>query len=551
MFPPAITKEDFLCAVDLIFSTIVQHDLTACHSNLRIETIFGDYERQKLASLPRDQRKSHLADLMGMLSKKDLGATTDEDNVSQEEVVSSSPPPIPPREDSSTTRLSTSSIQEVKQETAAMGIPSHPPTPPSKPRVIQQNGIGAYSLTTAPGSDSDSSDFEHFTPPVRLPRKRYRSEPHCRMPSQRLPYSSPYPSLKGSSAVLTRKPTWLKPRRSRSLDERTHLAVQTGMDSDDNSGGTMDSGGYAKPFAHLRGWRKILGFNDGSLLSGSLPRIDKAGNELDDTYLDPSELAVAVSETEVKLGRRVSRRLRKRMDAVLNAASASGYYLPLVSTLRKEQEKREGRGEGGGRQRGEGREKKGSATSTFRMPPITPYISMQKALDSAKDWKMKTFTFPERPESSQSGYASDASSTEWYLDEGMSEYSGYARIPEGPHGLWKGFDNVLYDSSTGIQQPTITIDTTYAAIDDLDIDIPQTGQSDSQSTWPIRSGVVPIQRRERRSTEPILTQQDSFCPINKPPTPPPRPPPRNYSTDSILKACREEKTTLKPPGVSY
>ena len=86
--------------MDLIFSDTVQHRETSSYASSRIHTLFGDHERQRLASLSHRQRKSRLAQLMSMLNEKELGATTDEECLSQGEEVT--PPPIPPRRASQT-----------------------------------------------------------------------------------------------------------------------------------------------------------------------------------------------------------------------------------------------------------------------------------------------------------------------------------------------------------------------------------------------------------------------------------------------------------------
>ena len=165
--------------------------------------------------------------------------------------------------------------------------------------------------------------------------------------------------------------------RSRSLDDKTRSSVSRkssvgnlsinpihgtiaalkhsqSCDSDDCTGGTIDSTGYSKPFEHIL-WRK-LGLEDGSALSGSMPHLTQLCNELDSgvggtgcdggaseaeeggegeegeecTYLDPTEL----EEYCKKLGgnKELTARVRTRMSTVLcktyltlqNVASITG-----------------------------------------------------------------------------------------------------------------------------------------------------------------------------------------------------------------------------------
>jgi hypothetical protein len=108
-------------------------------------------------------------------------------------------------------------------------------------------------------------------------------------------------------------------------------------DSDDATGGTMESKDYSKPFEHIL-WRR-LGLGDGSALSGSLPELDGIstadgdGEDEDDddegcTYLDPKEL----EEYCERLGNKeLSDRIRTRLSTVL-----SGTYLSLSNVQAEE-----------------------------------------------------------------------------------------------------------------------------------------------------------------------------------------------------------------------
>ncbi len=254
------------------------------------------------------------------------------------------------------------------------GSPSKRRSPPRKPALPYSSN---YYMVGRVDTDSDDSsdDFVPFVPPQR---NRFPSEPFVHQQvaqwTRERRTSSPFPEvnkeqqpLKKSSPILTKRPGWFaKPYkqtlrrncqsevlcnvhlrqdstesqaqsrklkyRSKSLDDREKFAVAstssfpaaTATDSDDNTGGTLESKDYSKPFEHLL-WRK-LGMDDGSALSGSLPHLDKvaAGSVYEDeedpdgcTYLDPKELE---DFCEKKFGgRELSDRICKRFSTVLNS----------------------------------------------------------------------------------------------------------------------------------------------------------------------------------------------------------------------------------------
>lgn len=241
-------------------------------------------------------------------------------------------------------------------------------------------------------SETDSSDdYEPFVPPKR---SRYASEPFVHQQvlecQRERRASSPLPDfstqqLKKSSPILTKRPGWFSKRdrlataakhqseaslmlgsqrrkietekkrpkcRSRSADGNIEFAIsprQTNemlaqglYDSDDNTGGTVESKDYSKPFEHIL-WKK-LGLDDGSAISGSLPHLDrmcmagsKGGNHADYdaggdddegcTYLDPTEL----EDYCERLGNKeLSDRIRTRLSTVLSST-----YLSLTNVQEK------------------------------------------------------------------------------------------------------------------------------------------------------------------------------------------------------------------------
>lgn len=288
--------------------------------------------------------------------------------------------------------------------------------------------------------------------PIHMPLDRRGSSP---FPSSR-PQSKEYQPIKKSSPILTRRPTWFtrktttspallesiespiddkttptsgkvqirsgkdlqskasrkKKGRSRSLDTRSHNSVSTSsntyslldlhavaMDSDENTGGTVDSAGYARPFEHINSWRKLIGMDDGSAFSGSLPHladrdnVSSAINNNNDedsdtcTYLDPREIAQ-------KLDRNMPQKVRKRLDTVL-----SNTYLQLISVQPPQ-----------------------FAELPLIQPPsvtaATPVEPSSSKQLSANDrggeasfkekWENRSLDFVERPDSCLSGYTSDA-----------------------------------------------------------------------------------------------------------------------------------------------
>lgn len=289
--------------------------------------------------------------------------------------------------------------------------------------------------------------------PIHIPLDRRGSSP---FPSSR-PQSKEYQPIKKSSPILTRRPTWFtrkttapallesiespidekttpttsgkvqirgggkdrqskmmrkKKGRSRSLDTRGHNSVSTSsntysmldlhamaMDSDENTGGTVDSSGYARPFEHINSWRKLIGMDDGSAFSGSLPHladnvssaINNTNNDDDSdtcTYLDPREIAQ-------KLDKNMPQKVRKRLDTVL-----SNTYLQLISVQPPQ-----------------------FAELPLIQPPsviaATPIESSNSKQLAASDrrggeasfkekWENRSLDFIERPDSCLSGYTSDA-----------------------------------------------------------------------------------------------------------------------------------------------
>ena len=297
--------------------------------------------------------------------------------------------------------------------------------------------------------------------PIHIPLDRRGSSP---FPSSR-PQSKEYQPIKKSSPILTRRPTWFtrkttspallesiespidekttpttsgkvqirsggkdrqskvmrkKKGRSRSLDTRSHNSVSTsgntyslldlhavGMDSDENTGGTVDSSGYARPFEHINSWRKLIGMDDGSAFSGSLPHladnvssaINNTNNDDDSdtcTYLDPREIAQ-------KLDKNMPQKVRKRLDTVL-----SNTYLQLISVQPPQFAELPPI----------------QPPSVIAATPVEPSNSKQLSGGEAsfkEKWENRSLDFIERPDSCLSGYTSDALSNASSGDADRSE----------------------------------------------------------------------------------------------------------------------------------
>ena len=295
--------------------------------------------------------------------------------------------------------------------------------------------------------------------PIHTPLDRRGSSP---FPSSR-PQSKEYQPIKKSSPILTRRPTWFtrkttspallesiespidekstptsekvqrrgqdqqskasrkKKGRSRSLDTRGHNSVSTfgntyslldihavAMDSDENTGGTVDSSGYARPFEHINSWRKLIGMDDGSAFSGSLPHladnVSSAINNNDDdsdtcTYLDPREIAQ-------KLDKNMPQKVRKRLDTVL-----SNTYLQLISVQPPQFAELPPI----------------QPPNVIAATPVEPSNSKQLPGNSGGEasfkekWENRSLDFIERPDSCLSGYTSDALSDASSADADRSD----------------------------------------------------------------------------------------------------------------------------------
>ena len=459
-------------------------------------------------------------------------------------------------------------------------------------------------------------------PRFHAPLDRRGSSPFPSTISSR-PNSKEITAIRKSSPILTRRPTWYtrkmtspalletsesptahdnlpnpetvekrgqdqqskslrkKKARSRSLDSRTNLSVSgsgnayslfdlhaVAVDSDENTGGTVDSSGYARPFEHINSWRKLIGMDDGSAFSGSLPHLaDNVSTSINnndedsDTYLDPKEIAQ-------KLDKNMPEKVRKRLDTVF-----SNTYLQLISVQPP-------------------RFAEVDSTTTVTSPkviaatpvePSDPQLPSREA--SFKDkWNNRSLDFIERPDSCLSGYTSEGSSIwtadrsdqeteEGELDDGtVNPYDEIKAANVSAAMTASPFDDTKYGSCAPVE---VGGEELYSVIDEVLVDRKGTNVSMRVKRKISSSSIPPLPKPRVKKEHTPLSKQDSGiyakleetindvplevvkdecsdCP--RPPTPPPRPQKqRNISTVSKVPDGEEGQNSYKHldiPGVS-
>lgn len=462
-------------------------------------------------------------------------------------------------------------------------------------------------------------------PHFHAPLDRRGSSPFPSTISSR-PYSKEIAAIRKSSPILTRRPSWFirkmtspalmetlesptaydnlpnleivekrgqdqqskllrkKKARSRSLDSRTNTSISgsgnayslldlhtVAMDSDENTGGTIDSSGYARPFEHINSWRKLIGMDDGSAFSGSLPyladNVSAAINNNDedsDTYLDPREIAQ-------KLDKNMPEKVRKRLDTVL-----SNTYLQLISV-----------------QPPRFAEVDTTTTTTITSPKViaaTPDEPRKAQLPSREPsfkekWDNRSLDFIERPDSCLSGYTSEGSSI-WAADRSDQE-TEEGELDDGtvnPYDEIKAandysvammvspFDDAKYGSCAPVD---VGGEELYSVIDEVFMDRRGTNVSLRMKNKVSTSSIPPLPKPRVKKEHTPLSKQDSGIyaklegaindvPLEvvkdecsdppRPPTPPPRPQKqRNISTVCKVADGEDGQNSYKHldiPGVS-
>lgn len=362
MYFLVISQSDFLCATDLIFSSLEANDRSMTLSpsptlkGSYVDVMFNNDSLRELASLPPEQRRKKLQRIIDQLSPELLLCPSSDDILSSvfEDSISSpstqSTPPIPSRH----VQFKTTSKSITKQSTSESAKNLPPPLPPRpiphKPMLKRANT--GQDIINGKHDDSDSeSDFEKVEE-IRKIRysNRISSEPsipkylvqpketnmtfvshdHLKVSHDHLkvPHNERPKKLQPIVQVKCRKPSL---NRSRSCD----LLRIDSPDCSDSS----DSSGYAFPFEHIESWRKLVGLRDSSVLTGSLPRLHGMEEEQEYLcYITPNEFRSIVSRVRgesVKMGHRTSQRVIDRVDSFIKSRQRSSFgdkseYLSLL-----------------------------------------------------------------------------------------------------------------------------------------------------------------------------------------------------------------------------
>ena len=162
----AISKSDFLSAVDLIDSSLASKSSSRDPTPPTTLPLFAKGETQKLALLSPNSRKSRLQNLMSMLSERGMCAPTDDELLKEEEEgeregeeeVEYEPPPIPPRATSMSlhddqTRLSEQYSQTLPSDTVD---PSSTSQRPSWTHSASESSLDTYTYVPAAVSNKSS-----------------------------------------------------------------------------------------------------------------------------------------------------------------------------------------------------------------------------------------------------------------------------------------------------------------------------------------------------------------------------------------------------------
>ena len=352
-----ISQSDFLCATDLIFSSLEANDRSMTLSpsptlkGSYVDVMFNNDSLRELASLPPEQRRKKLQKIIDQLSPELLLCPSSDDILSSvfEESISSpsvqSTPPIPSRHVQSKSK--SKAIKKQSTSESARNLP--PPLPPKptahKPVLKRGNTLSIDNILNGKHDDSDSeSDFEKVDE-IRKIRysSRISSEPsipkYSVKPKETKMTFMSHDHLKVShderpkklqpiAQVKSRKPSL---NRSRSCD----LLRIDSPDCSDSS----DGSGYAFPFEHIESWRKLVGLRDSSVLTGSLPRLHGMEEEQESLcYITPNEFRSIVSRVRgesVKMGHRTSQRVIDRVDSFIKSRQRSSFgdkseYLSLL-----------------------------------------------------------------------------------------------------------------------------------------------------------------------------------------------------------------------------
>ena len=184
--------------------------------------------------------------------------------------------------------------------------------PQSAAKNISANNFIANGALS---SDSDSEvDFEEMGPYRKLPVKVVGG---AKLPSKQNLRSPLHVRERVSRA--SKKAPLIPFQRSRSHE----LLLDQPQDCYDSSGSQESGVGYALPFQHLQNWRRMVGLEDSSVLTGSLPSLHDLDVESDNLcYITPNEFRSFVSHVRgesIKMGHRTSQRAMNRVDSFVKS----------------------------------------------------------------------------------------------------------------------------------------------------------------------------------------------------------------------------------------
>lgn len=337
-----ITKDDFLCAVDLIFSSLVANDsMSPTLSppwNQKLEVLFNSHSIQELASLPPEQRRKKLELFIDRLSPDLLFSKSTDILISEvfeeKQPSSQSPPPLP-------IKPKINSFKLTKTNSSVPVIFNPPPIPPKLPKHNLSSSVTppskieecAHLANGMSFSDSDS-DFEGDDV-IRNIRRTNRALSEGKLKVRISTVNEQ------STDIDEKKPKKERnaPQRQQSL-HRTKSCDQLLSDelADFRLSDSSDGSPYSIPFEHVQAWRKFIGIRDSSILTGSLTRLHNS--KLDEEslyYISPNEFRSIVSQVRgecTKMGLRTSQRVMKRVDSYVKSRHRSrsfqNDYLSLI-----------------------------------------------------------------------------------------------------------------------------------------------------------------------------------------------------------------------------
>ena len=342
-----ITKDDFLCAVDLIFSSLVANDsMSPTLSppwNQKLEVLFNSHSIQELASLPPEQRRKKLELFIDRLSPDLLFSKSTEKLLSEvfeeKQPSSQSPPPLPIKP-----KIDSFKLVQTKNNSSVPVIFNPPPIPPKLSKHNLSSSVTppskikecAHMTNGMSFSDSDS-DFEGDDVIRKIRHtNRASSEPNIKKLEVRIP------TVNEQSTDIDKKKQKKErnaPQRQQSL-HRTKSCDQLLSDelADFRLSDSSDGSPYSIPFEHVQAWRKYIGIRDSSILTGSLTRLHNSKIDEESLYyISPNEFRSIVSQVRgecTKMGHRTSQRVMKRVDSYVKSRHRSrsfqNDYLSLI-----------------------------------------------------------------------------------------------------------------------------------------------------------------------------------------------------------------------------